>query len=93
MKADVNQIFEAIKGANKIALKDGPRLYFRRQDSLKIFGISPRTLEDLALVKQGPPFFKRGKVCIYHVETFEKWLTQYPVLTLIVMFFPLLFFC
>jgi hypothetical protein len=56
-------------------------LYFRRQDSLKLFGVTPRVLEDLAMKKQGPNYWKQGKYCFYHVGLFEEWLTQNPVKT------------
>lgn len=56
-------------------------LYFKRQDSEKLFGVSPRVLEDLAMKKQGPPYFRRGKCCVYNVDVFEKWVTERPVLT------------
>ena len=56
-------------------------LYFKRPDSEKIFGIPSRVLEDLAMKKQGPPFYKRGKYAIYEVATFIKWLTENPVQT------------
>ncbi|MBT5470489.1 MAG: hypothetical protein HOK41_07780 [Nitrospina sp.] len=56
-------------------------LYFKRPDSEKIFGIPSRVLEDLAMKKEGPPYFRRGKYSIYKVDTFEKWLTQNPIKT------------
>jgi len=56
-------------------------LYFKRPDSGKLFGIPPRVLEDLAMKKIGPPYFRRGKYCLYEVNTFEKWLTEHPVQT------------
>ena len=57
-------------------------LYFKRPDSEKLFGIPPRVLEDLAMKKQGPPYFRRGKYCIYQVDTFEKWVTENPIKTI-----------
>jgi hypothetical protein len=65
-------------------LKNLPKakpFYFRRQDSLKLFGVTPRTLEDLAGRKEGPQYWKRGKCCFYHFELFEEWLTENPMLT------------
>ena len=56
-------------------------LYFKRPDSEKLFGIPPRVLEDLAMKKIGPAYFRRGKYCVYEVDTFEKWLTENPVQT------------
>ncbi len=56
-------------------------LYFKRPDSEKLFGIPPRVLEDLAMKKQGPPYYRRGKYCLYRVDTFESWVTENPVRT------------
>ena len=65
----------------KILPKTKP-LYFKRPDSERLFGIPPRVLEDLAMKKQGPPYFRRGKYCIYQVDTFEKWVTENPIKTI-----------
>jgi len=68
----------------KKVLKELPEvrpLYFKRPDSEKWFGIPPRVLEDLAMKKEGPPYYRRGKYSIYEVDTFEKWLTQNPIKT------------
>ena len=68
----------------KKVLKELPEvrpLYFKRPDSGKLFGIPPRVLEDLAMKKIGPAYFRRGKYSIYEVDTFEKWLTQNPIKT------------
>ena len=63
-------------------LPDNPRpIYFRRTDSKKLFGISPRQLENLAMERKGPPFFRVGKFAIYSVFDFTKWLTSNPVRT------------
>jgi len=56
-------------------------LYFRRPDSMKLFGISPKTLANLASLGEGPQYYKRGRSVIYKVETFEAWLTSHPILT------------
>ena len=63
------------------AIKKGRPLYFQRQDSKRLFGISPKTLANLASQKRGPQYFKRGKLVLYCVDTFEDWLTEFPVLT------------
>ena len=57
-------------------------LYFKRPDSEKLFGIPPRVLEDLAMKKQGPSFFRRGKYCLYAGDVFEKWGTENPIRTI-----------
>jgi hypothetical protein len=65
-------------------LKDWPEpqpLFFKRPDSEKLFGIPPRVLEDLAMKKQGPPYYRRGKYAIYSVPKFIEWLTEIPVKT------------
>ncbi len=70
------------ESAKRVISINGDRpLYFRRQDALKLFGVTPRTLQDLAMKKEGPAFFKRGKVCLYSVEEFEQWATEFPVQT------------
>ena len=61
---------------------DNPQpLYIRRSDAQKWFGISPRQLENLAMERKGPPFFRVGKFAIYSVSDFIKWLTSNPVMT------------
>jgi len=55
-------------------------LYFRRQDSLKMWGIPPRTLEDLAAEGKGCSYYRVGKFAVYSVDDFEEWLQQNPVL-------------
>ncbi len=64
--------------------KDWPEprpLFFKRPDSEKLFGIPPRVLEDLAMKKIGPSFYRRGKYAIYSVPEFIEWLTENPVKT------------
>ncbi len=56
-------------------------VYFKRPDSEKLFGIPPRVLEDLAMKKEGPPYYRRGKYSIYEVTAFVEWLTQNPIKT------------
>jgi len=63
------------------AVREAKPLYFRRPDSMKLFGISPKTLANLASLGKGPQYYKRGRSVIYKVETFEAWLTSHPVLT------------
>ena len=61
--------------------QDDPQpLYFRRQDSRKYFGISPRTLDDLAMGGKGPPYFRIGKFAIYQVKAFIDWMEDHPKL-------------
>ncbi|HCB46653.1 MAG TPA: hypothetical protein DEP37_09520 [Algoriphagus sp.] len=63
-------------------LPDNPRpLFFRRTDAKKLFGISPRQLENLAMERQGPPYYRCGKFSIYSVADFIKWLKKHPVKT------------
>jgi hypothetical protein len=63
-------------------LPDNPRpLFFRRTDAKKLFGISPRQLETLAMERKGPPYFRCGKFTIYSVADFIVWLTQHPIKT------------
>jgi hypothetical protein len=62
-------------------LPESVPLFFKRPDSEKLFGIPSRVLEDLAMAKKGPPYYRRGKYCIYEVKTFIAWITENPVLT------------
>ena len=63
-------------------LPENPRpLFFRRTDAKKLFGISPRQLETLAMERKGPPYFRCGKFTIYSVADFIVWLTQHPIKT------------
>jgi len=63
-------------------LPDNPQpLFFRRTDARKLFGISPRQLENLAMERKGPPFFRVGKFAIYSTSAFVEWLTSNPVRT------------
>jgi len=63
-------------------LPDNPRpLFFRRTDAKKLFGISPRQLENLAMERQGPPYYRCGKFSIYSVADFIDWITKHPVKT------------
>jgi len=58
-------------------LPDNPRpLFFRRTDAKKLFGISPRQLETLAMERKGPPYYRCGKFTIYSVTDFVEWLTH-----------------
>ena len=60
---------------------DSPPIFFRRTDAKKLFGISPRQLENLAMERKGPPFFRVGKFAIYSVSDFVEWLPSNPVRT------------
>jgi hypothetical protein len=60
---------------------DSPPIFFRRTDAKKLFGISPRQLENLAMERKGPPYYRRGKFAIYSVSDFIEWLTSNPVRT------------
>ena len=62
-------------------VKTGRPIYFQRKDSKKLFGISPKTLANMAWQKRGPQYFKHGGMVFYCVDTFEAWLTKFPVLT------------
>ena len=63
-------------------LPDNPQpLFFRRTDARKLFGISPRQLENLAMERKGPPYYRRGKFTIYSVSEFVEWITRQPVKT------------
>jgi len=62
-------------------LPESSPLFFKRPDSEKLFGIPPRVLSDLAMKKEGPPYYRRGKYSIYKVSIFIRWLTQNPVKT------------
>ena len=63
-------------------LPDNPQpLFFRRTDARKLFGISPRQLENLAMERKGPPYYRRGKFTIYSVSEFIEWITRHPVKT------------
>ena len=70
---DIEQIIES--------LPEPKPFFFKRPDSEKLFGISSRTLEDLAMKKRGPIFYRRGKYAIYEVRSFIEWLTENPILT------------
>jgi hypothetical protein len=60
---------------------DSPPIFFRRTDAKKLFGISPRQLENLAMERKGPPFFRVGKFAIYRTSEFIQWMTSNPVRT------------
>ena len=63
-------------------LPDNPQpLFFRRTDARKLFGISPRQLENLAMERKGPPYYRCGKFTIYSVSEFVEWITRQPVKT------------
>ena len=42
---------------------------------------SPRQLENLAMERKGPPYYRRGKFAIYSVSDFVEWITRHPVKT------------
>jgi hypothetical protein len=56
-------------------------LFFKRPDSEKLFGVPSRVLEDLAMKKKGPAYYRRGKYCVYSVPVFVEWLTENPIRT------------
>jgi hypothetical protein len=60
---------------------DSQPIFFRRTDAKKLFGISPRQLENLAMERKGPPYYRRGKFAIYSVSDFVEWITRHPVKT------------
>ena len=43
--------------------------------------ISPRQLENLAMERKGPPYYRCGKFAIYSVSDFIEWITRHPVKT------------
>ena len=53
-----------------------------RQEARKIFvGLCGQTLANLGARGEGPPYFRRGKICWYRVKDIEDWLTSSPVQT------------
>lgn len=71
--------------ADALLLEPGePRpLMVSRQEAHKIFvGLCGQTLANLGARGEGPPYFRRGKICWYRVSDIEKWLTTSPIQTL-----------
>ena len=60
---------------------DSQPIFFRRTDAKKLFGISPRQLENLAMERKGPPYYRCGKFAIYSVSDFIEWITRHPIRT------------
>ena len=61
--------------------KDSQPIFFRRTEAKKLFGISPRQLENLAMERKGPPYYRCGKFAIYPVSDFIEWIKRHPVKT------------
>ena len=62
--------------------KDSQPIFFRRTEAKKLFGISPRQLENLAMERKGPPYYRCGKFAIYSVSDFIEWIKRHPVKTI-----------
>ena len=60
---------------------DSQPIFIRRTEAKKLFGISPRQLENLAMERKGPPYYRCGKFAIYSVSDFIEWITRHPVKT------------
>ena len=60
---------------------DSPPIFIRRTEAKKLFGISTRQLENLAMERKGPPYYRCGKFAIYSVSDFIEWITRHPVKT------------
>ena len=61
--------------------KDSQPIFFRRTEAKKLFGISPRQLENLAMERKGPPYYRCGKFAIYSVSDFIECIKRHPVKT------------
>lgn len=53
-----------------------------RRDIAIRYGLSEGTLSNLAWLKRGPRFYKRGRRAIYFFDDVEKWLKEEAVLTI-----------
>jgi len=48
--------------------------YLRTREAASILGMSPRTLEKLRVIGGGPPYFKRGRLCLYTIADLTAWV-------------------
>ncbi len=48
--------------------------YLRTREAASILDMSPRTLEKLRVIGGGPPYFKRGRLCLYTVADLTAWV-------------------
>jgi hypothetical protein len=54
-----------------------PRLfdnYLTEEELAARFGLKPNTLAIWRCRRRGPPYVKMGRIALYPVDTFEKWL-------------------
>ena len=70
------------KHAEQKALPEVRPVMVTRQQLPKYFpGMTARTWANLAHLKQGPEFFRKGKLAWYEVDTVADYLKQSPVQT------------
>lgn len=48
--------------------------YLRTREAARFLGMSPRTLEKLRVIGGGPPYFKRGRLCLYTIADLTAWV-------------------
>jgi predicted DNA-binding transcriptional regulator AlpA len=49
----------------------------RRPEAAALIGISPRTLEKLAVTGGGPSYYKIGATVLYDIADLEAWLEKH----------------
>ena len=48
----------------------------RRPEAAAYIGVSPRTLEQLAVTGGGPAFYKIGRAVVYDTAELDQWLAE-----------------
>jgi len=48
--------------------------YLRTAEAATFLNLSPRTLEKLRVQGNGPPYFKRGRLCFYTLSDLRSWM-------------------
>lgn len=52
------------------------------EQAVERYGLNKGTLANMRSKKQGPPYLKIGRKCLYPVKSFEEWLFQNQVRTI-----------
>jgi hypothetical protein len=52
------------------------------EQAVERYGLNKGSLANMRSRKQGPPYLKIGRKCLYPVKSFEAWLFQNPVRTI-----------
>lgn len=53
---------------------ESPSRYLRTREAAAFLNLSPRTLEKLRVQGNGPPYFKRGRLCFYALVELRCWM-------------------